>query len=918
MTGHSRRPQQPTRRARGAVHRLCWLVALALFACPLGDPPRVGLPSATPFTALADLLTPALSTPRETPTRLRAASHALAAALSRSRAARDLRAEAELLLRLGDVRVELAKPREALPLFRAARQQALRIGDFHLAIAALARAGAVLREIGDPLDALVAFEHALSLCQRWAGGTDEAAALDGMAEADIDLGSPRQALPLLARAQRLAVAQPDPSLEATILAASARARAGVGDIAEARRFYAAALRASRSISGIRDRARTLVTLGDLARTFAETREAAILLEHALDLWRQLGDPRGEATSQLALAHLYTNLHLPHRAIASSASALALARSVHDSPTEARSLLVLAQAERERGDLLQARSLAEEALGLAEAVRDPTGASRLGASHIAAHRGDYDFYIDLLMQLHRQSPGTGYDRLAFQASERARSVAMLDSLAARRAGRRLPAHSALLARWSRARMRLDAIAEGRLRHDRAEPAASQADFEISRLLAEVEAIDTEVEHAAAPSRGSSRIELPTLRETQQQLLDPDTVLLEFFLGWERSFLWVVTTDSLASFELPARVEIESEARQVVQLLSHTDRRAAGSAAELHAASLARTLLGQVGNRLGHKRLVIVADGALRYVPFAALPAPDRAASPLLIDHEIVYISSAATLMMQRGLLSARPAAPKLVAVLGDPVFSLGDPRLRGTSSSGRSLPLGPADQTTGAEPTLQAVSRAADGRLPRLPNTGTEAAAVAALASPDQTLQAVGFSANTELVESGLLRSYRILHFATHAFLDGAHPELSGVALSFFDPSGQPRRGVLSVLDLQALELPADLVVLSACRTGFTGDAPDGEAAGVAGGFFAAGAARVIAGLWDVGDRSAAELMQRFYRALLADGLAPAAALRQAEIGLMGEARYRAPYYWAGFVLEGDWRPMPPPARSLAHREDGSR
>jgi CHAT domain-containing protein len=152
-----------------------------------------------------------------------------------------------------------------------------------------------------------------------------------------------------------------------------------------------------------------------------------------------------------------------------------------------------------------------------------------------------------------------------------------------------------------------------------------------------------------------------------------------------------------------------------------------------------------------------------------------------------------------------------------------------------------------------------------------------------------------------LAGYRIVHFATHGVFDNENPGLSGVALSMFDAGGRPQDGFLRLHDIYGLRLPVDLVVLSACDTAL-GKPLRGEGlVGVVRGFMHAGAARVVASLWKVDDDATGELMGRFYGEMLQNGRAPAAALRQAQIAMWQQDTWRAPYYWAAFVLQGEWR-----------------
>ena len=381
---------------------------------------------------------------------------------------------------------------------------------------------------------------------------------------------------------------------------------------------------------------------------------------------------------------------------------------------------------------------------------------------------------------------------------------------------------------------------------------------------------------------------------QALLDGDTLLLSYSLGEARSVLWAVTAQSIASFELPGRAVLEAAARRFHEGLSVHDpagrvRQAAGAAA------LGRLLLGPVAERLDRQRLVVVPDGALEYVPFGALPEPGGGAlaGPILERHEVVYLPSASALAIQRQVLERRPPAPKRLLVLADPVFDVDDPRLARLAS------------TRGKAPAARGISRGGDGpAFERLPGSRQEAEAIAALAPAEpagSTRLALDFDASRSEALSDRLSAYRIVHFATHGIIDAEHPALSGLALSMVDRAGQPQAGFLHLHDLYNLRLNADLVVLSGCRTALGKEVRGEGLIGLTRGFLYAGAPRVVASLWRVEDLATAALMTRFYHALWSERLRPAAALRAAQLSLRQQRRWRDPYFWAGFVLEGDWQ-----------------
>jgi CHAT domain-containing protein len=380
--------------------------------------------------------------------------------------------------------------------------------------------------------------------------------------------------------------------------------------------------------------------------------------------------------------------------------------------------------------------------------------------------------------------------------------------------------------------------------------------------------------------------------QREVLDGDTLLLEYFLGEKRSFLWAITTTSIKVYELPARPSIEPLARELQESLIHSLQPALRARAELVANRLSAILLAPVAPQLARTTsLALVLDGCLAGIPFAVLPDPSNLREPLVLHHEIVALPSASAVVALRRRQASRPPAPKVLAILADPVFGASDPRIVREPISDKSpeTTLG-ASRGPGWDPTDFA----------RLPFSRREAEAIRALLPDSETLMALDFDANRELAVSRLGR-FRYLHFATHAVLDGNSPDLSGIVLSRFDRTGRPQEGFLNTEAIRSLNLSADLVVLSACRTGLGGESTGRGLASISEGFLAAGARRVVASLWAVSDAAASQLMLKFYRGLFLKRLSPPTALRQAQLEMMREAQWSPPFYWAGFVLQGDWR-----------------
>lgn len=451
-------------------------------------------------------------------------------------------------------------------------------------------------------------------------------------------------------------------------------------------------------------------------------------------------------------------------------------------------------------------------------------------------------------------------------------------------------------------------------------------ETDDLLSKYEEIEAKIREQSPRYAALTRPQPLGAREIQQQVLDADTLLLEFSLGQERSYLWLVSHNAVKSFEFPKQAEIEQAARHVYELLTarsqhikfETDeeRRARITRADAEypqaAALLSRMLLNPVAAELGKKCLLIVADGALYYIPFAALPEPASSnGQPLVINHQIVNSPSASALAELRRDVAGREPAPRELAVLADPLFDRNDARVKAGSrarldkvkeQSGQS---NNQNSNSNALPNqlASAVGDSGDAnetQLTRLPFTRLEAKAILALAPAASRMEALDFAANLATATSRELAQYRIVHFATHGFLDSVRPELSGIVLSLVDEQGSVRDGFLAAHDIYNLKLPTELVVLSGCRTGLGQEIKGEGLVGLTRGFMYAGAARVLVSLWDVNDEATSELMSRFYKGLLSDEhLSASVALRRAQISMLRASKWQAPYYWSSFILQGE-------------------
>jgi CHAT domain-containing protein len=319
----------------------------------------------------------------------------------------------------------------------------------------------------------------------------------------------------------------------------------------------------------------------------------------------------------------------------------------------------------------------------------------------------------------------------------------------------------------------------------------------------------------------------------------------------------------------------------------------------AMKVSRMLLEPAVSHIEGKRIVIVGEGVLQYLPFAALPdpAPDKVdAAPLIAKHEIVTAPSASVLAVLRRQTAGRKPAPRALAILADPVFSRDDDRVVRRQKGQKNAQVGGM-----AGQVFRSASELGVQDFVRLRFSRHEAEEIARLAPPGTTLKALDFDASRETVFRPDFGQHRIVHFATHSLLNNRQPELSGVVLSLVDPAGKPRNGFLRLYDIYNLRLGSDLVVLSACRTALGREIKGEGLIGITRGFLYAGAPRVIASLWEVDDRTSVEVMKRLYEGMLGRGERPAAALRTAQVEMWRTKGWDAPYFWAAYTLLGEWR-----------------
>jgi len=915
--------------------------------------------------------------------RLETASEYGRLALELSRRIQNTSGEAAALNSIGNVKLRLGETRECLAIYNSALGIAEKSGDRRIQARTLLNIGYAYSDLRETSEALESYDHALSLWttleDRWGRATTlnalghllgnisekqralgyyreareifstlgdpygEGVAFAGMGFQYLELGDVQIALEYFEEQLRL-----HRKVKLRLGEAVALVKIGVcfsllGDHGKALEYYKQALTMNEQLQDRRNEAYILGLAGTSYEAMLDNDKALHSYEQSWSLSQAGGDPREASYALNKMARVFHKRGRDEEAFAHLENALSLSRKSKDRFGESLTLSNMAEMEADRGHDDVALSRIRESLQISESLRRSVTSYDLRASYFASVRQRNQLEVEVLMRLHTREPQRGYERLAFEATERARARSLLDHLTEAGVDIRRGVGPELLSREQSLKHRLDSKTErltGLMIGDANKGEGAALEQEIRDLTTQYDEMQSEIRSKSPHYAALTQPPALSVEEIQEQILEGETLLLEYALGEKRSYLWAVSPREHTCYELAPRAQIEEAARRVSELLTARQapgtetvrdyrRRVAEADAQYWkaAARLTELVLEPVAGKLAGKRLIVVSDGALQYVPFAALPVPRAARMatpgsesalyrkgeepvPMVVQHEIVSLPSASALAVLRRATGHRRPSTRSVAVLADPVFDSDDPRVR--QKTGRAARQGkPAsaaapDSSTPSREVRSLLRQSGSPKqgkstVPRLVSTRQEADAILAATPEGTSFMATGFDASRATAMKPELGRYRIVHFATHAVLNSDNPGLSGIILSMVDEQGRRQNGFLGLRDIYNLELPVDLVVLSACNSALGKDIGGEGLVGIVRGFMYAGASRIVASLWKVDDLATKELMVRFYRNVFGKGESPAAALRSAQVEMWREPDWNSPYYWAAFVLEGEWR-----------------
>ena len=665
----------------------------------------------------------------------------------------------------------------------------------------------------------------------------------------------------------------------------ARALFGLGNIAYMSKNYPDALEMLNKCVRIRRQLKeqnsenlTLITIAKVLIRQKRGGEAIEHLHRLLGLLEKSKNEKGKGEVLITLGWAYYSLGENIPAVVDFEKALEISSKLGDQAGQVAALRGLLSIHGRTGEFSKAKAEADKMFATLDLLRGKTLNADTRIAFTSSIQEYYEDGINLLMQMQKENPNAGYDREAFDLSEHSRSQTLLEMIQEKQSDAGRKTNPQLLGQKQEIESRLLAA----LIAERESQTAGKDDqnlrqqrLNIQNLLFSLRETENEINEQGKDKSEQIKAKSVPLSEIQR-CLDDETAILEFALGEAESYVWLISRDNIRVFSLPARRKIEGlviEVRDAL-LLQKTNPSQGEKEFGKKSDELSLMLFAGVAPYLEKRRLMIVPQGSLQYIPFEVLP---RNGVPLIVNHEITSLQSASLLLFLHN--KQKLQYEKEIAVFADPIFSADDERLR----------------------KVRVKNKLTGENLPRLFISRFEAKKIVSFAPNGKSTIALDAQASRENLMKTDLRKYRILHFATHAEIDDERPELSAVMLSNFDAEGRKTNGLLRSAEINNLNINSELVVLSGCRTGLGKNVRGEGLLNFSRSFMLAGTSRLMVSLWEVEDKATAEFMGRFYEKHLGEKMTAASALRAAKLDFMKDKRWRLPFYWSSFVLQGDWK-----------------
>ena len=368
------------------------------------------------------------------------------------------------------------------------------------------------------------------------------------------LGLPQEALSYYNQALPLTRSVSDKLWEARTLNFMGTAYWSLGEYQTALSYLNQALPLFRAVKNPVGEGATLNNMGLVYNSLHEPSQGLRVYQQALPLFQAAKDRQAEASLLNVMGAAYDQLGEKSKALDHQTRSLKLSREVGDPRRVARALYSLARIEREQGKLKQARAQIEQTIALVESLRMKLDSPEIRAAYRASTEQYYDLYVDVLMRMHRQQPRNKFSAEALQVSERARARSLIELLNEAGADIRQGVDPTLVERTRELQEKINDKTTAQLKLLSSNHTSEQSTAfaqELEKLASALRDTQAQLRRSSPRYAALTQPEPLTVRQMQEQLLDPNTLLLEYALGEEHSYLWAVTAHSLHSFTLPKR-------------------------------------------------------------------------------------------------------------------------------------------------------------------------------------------------------------------------------------------------------------------------------------------------------------------------------------------------------------------------------
>jgi CHAT domain-containing protein len=642
------------------------------------------------------------------------------------------------------------------------------------------------------------------------------------------------------------------------------------------------------------------------------------LIEALNLSKNIGDKGNEATALTMLGSNYYNVGKYTNAEMCLQDAKNIAEQHNIPELVVTANHYLGKVYERKGKYVDALNCYQEAVKTIETLRRWFSLSVFKSKFLEKRREVYDSYFSLLLRLHKLNPTQDFKSKAFTICEKAKARCLLDSLSSLRNRDLINKKEILLSK--------DTITKIKILKEKLQTGMYSTEQEtyvktdLAILRDALTLSKTSIKELAQPQTSAMEPPIPDIQYTQvQSLLDKNSLFVEYALSEDKLYEWVITNDKFEIYELGINVQ---SLEALVRNYGTTLRKPQLSTIDLSnhirlGQELFKILLSPIEDEiLAGKKLIVVPDGPLYYLPFETLIIPQTAKpedgqkgtqgiSYLITKTSVAYFHSGAVMA---SMMKKPKTSPKIVKgdyeilAFGDPIYSR-------------------KEQSEKTEVDRRSFYETRGVNFERLTYSFQEVTDIAKIFNVFPASDCINLreKATEKRVHDLDLKNYKRIHFATHGILadEITWIDQPALVLSLLE-TDEKYDGFLTMDEIYDLHLNADLVVLSACKTGL-GEEIKGEGlVGLTHAFIHAGADSLVVSLWDVNDRSTSLLMERFYENLKT--MDKSEALRQAKLDLMNgkfsasvnrgvggitkgadvRQSYSDPFYWAPFILIGNY------------------